>query len=134
VRPIGADSQAPNEQVSSLKLKQIGKIMQVQFPDDTKVLGLLEDRGGIDRAIYLKVEFAAKELKEFINKSPFAASNLSTRDRSVSDLKEVSWWKPESVKTFQSGQERLPDAKVLNVLIDLGKGDKTIVFLMWFST
>ena len=108
--------------------------MQVQFPDDTKVLGLLEDRGGIDRAIYLKVEFAAKELKEFINKSPFAASNLSTRDRSVSDLKEVSWWKPESVKTFQSGQERLPDAKVLNVLIDLGKGDKTIVFLMWFST
>ena len=55
-------------------------------------------------------------------------------DRILDKYLKEDWWKPDSVKTFQSGQVRLPDAKVLNILIDLDRGDRTTVFLMWFST
>jgi len=128
------DSQNTSEQVSPVKLAEIGKMMHVTFPDGTKVLGLLEEPGGIDRAIHLKVEFAAKDLEEFVKKSPFVDSKFSTTGRLVTDLKEVSWWRPESVKAFRSAQVRLPEAKILNILIDLDRSDKVTVFLMWFST
>src|SRR5437762_2830257 len=89
-RTIAGDSEKPGEQVNSAKLEEIGKIMHVHFPDGMKVLGLREERG-IDRAIYLRVEFAPEDLKDFLNESPFAEAKLSTTDKSVTDLKE-DWW------------------------------------------
>src|SRR6266545_6269713 len=80
---IRVDSQKASEQVSPVKLAEIGKIMHVTFPDGTKVLGLLEEPGGIDRAIHLKVEFAAKDLEDFVQKSPFVDSKFSTTGRLV---------------------------------------------------
>jgi hypothetical protein len=110
-------------------------LCKLEFPGDSRVAGLLEEPRGMDRAIFLKIEIKPEDLNGFIAKSPFAATQLTSDSRSVmSNLTAVSWWTPDNAKTFQSGQVRLPEAKVLKILIDRDKKDKITIYLMWFST
>ncbi|HEY2976196.1 MAG TPA: hypothetical protein VGJ48_27020 [Pyrinomonadaceae bacterium] len=120
--------------ITEEQLRACGTKMHVSFPASTQPLGIQEVTGWLDDQLYLKLQIPNQDLESFLRSSPFAGKQLRTDRSEILDDKNLSWWRPESVKKFKSGQAVLPDAKYLKILVDLDSDDKTIIYLAWFDT
>ena len=107
--------------------------MLLVFPTGTKALGYKEEPG-LDRSIYLKLQIPRNELSTFLNASPFARIQLDRDIKAIDHGIDEDWWRPDSVKHFMSGQALLPDAKFVDVLVDLDAKETVILYLEWHET
>jgi len=118
------------------KLAELGRIMHISFPSSARLLDYKHIHG-MDNVILLKIEILREDIRELINSSLFSDKVLrGPEDNPIPQISIIGphWWKVKSVKKWKSGQVRLPDAKYLNILIDLDRQDKTNVYLEWFET
>jgi len=118
------------------KLVELGQIMHISFPSSARLLNYKHQRG-MDDVILLKIEIPRDDIKKLIEGSLF--SNKVLRCPEDNPIPHISitgpqWWKVKSVKKWESGQVKLPDTKYLNILLDLDRQDKIIVYLEWFET
>jgi hypothetical protein len=127
-------SQLPRSQAGREKLEAIGKVMKLEFPADTKVIGFHEITGWLDDSIYLKVQIPREEVNAFLSRSPFANIALRNDRRFVTEFPEFDWWRSEAVREYKSEQASLPDAKYLDILVDYDRKDIVDIFLVWFET
>ena len=121
-------------------LKTAAAHMKLTFPENTRVLGYdssIGERSLLptpDHYIQLKVEFDRADLDAFLKGSPFANETLDTEQRKVSGTSDATWWNPDAPVRFRSGIVELPSVEFLNILIDLDRKDKVVVYLMWHET
>ena len=128
----GRSSAEPD--VTKEKLQQYEKVMHLTFPGSTRGLNAREVTGGPDDALYLKVEIDKDELDSFLKKSPFADANLRNDQKFVGNEKGQTWWQPDDVKSYKSGQVSLTQGEVLNILLDLDQDKKVVIYLLWHET
>jgi hypothetical protein len=120
--------------ITEEQLRACEKKMHVSFPASSQPLGIQEVTGWLDDQLYLKLQIPRQDLESFLRSSPFAGKELRSDRSEMFDDKNLSWWKPESVKNFKPAQAALPDAKYLNILVDLDSNDRIIIYLAWFET
>jgi len=108
--------------------------MHITFPKSTRALNIVKVTGGPDDQILLKIEIDRKDLDSLIKHSPFARLELRSDRRFLLNERTLSWWNPDSVRNYRSAEAPLPDAKYLNILIDLDREDRIPVYLQWFET
>ena len=83
----------------------------------------------MDDALWLQVKLPVEDLDAFLKASPFADSTLSRSDESrVHQFRHFFEVPPAR---YRAGQESLPNARVLNILIDESGPDVVVLYLMW---
>ena len=120
--------------MSEEDLKECSSKMHIAFPKSTRALKISKVTGGPDDGIFLKIEIDRKDLEPLIKHSPFAGLELLSDRRFVLKEPTLSWWDPDSVRNYRSAQARLPDARYLNILLDLDRDDGITVYLQWGET
>jgi hypothetical protein len=120
--------------VTEEDLKECGSKMHITFPQSTRAVNIDKITGGPDDGIFLKIEIDRKEMDALIKSSPFASVELRSERRYVLKEPTLSWWNPESARNYKSGQAQLPDAKYLNILLDLDGNERVTVYLQWGET
>jgi len=85
-----------------------------------------------DDAVHLKIELPAATAAHFLAQAPF--STASWGGRWIKDMPGWPQWMPSRAKSVRSTQIQLPNARVLNVLVDEDREDVMVVFLEWFET
>ena len=108
--------------------------MHITFPKSTRALKIFKVTGGPDDGIFLKIEIDRKDLDSLIKHSPFASVELRSDRRSVLKDRTLSWWDPDSVRNYRSAQAGLPDARYLNILLDLDRDEAITIYLQWLET
>ncbi len=126
--------QSKSDPVSEEDLKECSSKMRITFPKSTRALNISKVTGGPDDQIFLKIEIDRKDLDSLIKHSPFAGLELRSDRRFLLKERTLSWWDPDSVRSYKSAEARLPDAKYLNILLDLDRDESTIVYLQWSET
>jgi len=130
------------EDVSTEQLAHCSQIMNLTFPPSARPLGLCATYG-MDDVLQLKVEMSRNELQQFIEASPFAGAELGRNQIQVYGDSDLRWWNVDELdpyegkdgqEAFLSEQTSLPNAEVLNILIDVRRDDIVIVYLEWFET
>jgi len=84
--------------------------------------------------VFLKIEIDRKDLDSLIKHSPFAGRELLSDRRFVLKEPTLSWWDPDSVRNYRSAQAPLPDARYLNILLDLDRDEGITIYLQWGET
>jgi hypothetical protein len=133
-RSFGGNQEARAGAVTAEDLRECSSKMQIAFPPSTRALNIMRVTGGPDDAIYLKVEIDRNDLDALIRNSPFASAELRSDRRYVLKERSLSWWDPEGVNNYKSGQVSLPDAKYLNILLDLDSNERIPIYLQWGET
>jgi hypothetical protein len=126
--------QSRTDAVTKEDLIECSSKMHVTFPPSTRPLSISKVTGWLDDAIYLKIEIERKDLDALIKNSPFADIELRSDRRYVLKERSLSWWNPEGVSDYKSAQAALPDAKYLNILLDLDRSETVTVYLQWNET
>jgi len=133
-RPYSGTLQSSSDLVSEEDLKECSSKMHITFPKSTRALKISKVTGGPDDGIFLKIEIDRKDLDSLIKNSPFAGQELRSDRRFVLKDPTLSWWDPDSVRNYRSAQARLPDAKYLNILLDLDRDEINTIYLQWGET
>ena len=133
-RPSSRTLQSSSDLVSEEDLKECSSKMHITFPKSTRALKISRVTGGLDDGISLKIEIDPKDLDSLIKHSPFAGLELRSDRRFVLKEPTLSWWDPDTVRNYRSAQAGLPDAKYLNILLDLDRDDGITVYLQWGET
>jgi len=133
-RPSSRTLQSSSDLVSEEDLKECSSKMHITFPKSTRALKIFRVTGGLDDGIFLKIEIDRKDLDSLIKHSPFAGLELRSDRRFVLKEPTLSWWDPDSVRNYRSAQAGLPDAKYLNILLDLDRDEGITVYLQWGET
>jgi len=133
-RPDSRTLQSSSDLVSEEDLKECSSKMHITFPKSTRALKISRITGGPDDGIFLKIEIDRKDLDSLIKHSPFAGRELLSDRRFVLKEPTLSWWDPDSVRNYRSAQARLPDAKYLNILLDLDRDEDIPIYLQWGET
>ncbi|MFO0916504.1 MAG: hypothetical protein U0795_26340 [Pirellulales bacterium] len=84
---------------------------------------------GPDHAVHLQVELLSAVAADFLATNLFSKAGWDANSQLAHDVPYWSGWKPLKVKKYISSQIDLPNGQVLNVLIDVDRPDKTIVYL-----
>jgi len=126
--------QSGSDAVSEEDLKECSSKMGITFPKSTRALNISKVTGGPDDQIFLKIEIDRKDLDSLIKHSPFARLELRSDRRFVLKERTLSWWDPDSVRNYRSAEAPLPDAKYLNILVDLDHEHRIPVYLQWVET
>ena len=121
-------------EVTKEKLQHYEKAMHLTFPASTRGHNAREVTGGPDDVLYLKVEIDKEELDFFLKSSPFADADLRSDQKFVGNEKGQTWWRPDDVKTYKSGQVFLAQGEVLNILLDFDHDKKIVMYLMLHET
>jgi hypothetical protein len=133
-RPYSRTLQSSSDLVSEEDLKECSSKMHITFPKSTRALEIYKVTGGPDDGIFLKIEIDRKDLDSLLKLSPFADLELRSDRRFVLKEPTLSWWDPDTVRNYRSAQAGLPDAKYLNILLDLDRNDGITVYLQWGET
>jgi hypothetical protein len=126
--------QSRTDAVTKEDLKECSSKMNTTFPESTRPLNIYKVTGWLDDSIYLKIEIDRKDLDALIKNSPFADIELRGDRKYVLKERTLSWWDPEGVIKYKSAQAGLPDAKYLNILLDLDRSETVTVYLQWNET
>lgn len=121
-------------EVTPAQLRDCAEKMQITFPSGTRSVGMCKQEGWQDDTIWLKVQIPKKDLLALLESSPFAKEMLSNERRYITSPGKIAWWKAEAVTNFKSGQANLPEAKYVNILIDLDDEEIIAIYLMWQET
>jgi hypothetical protein len=87
---------------------------------------------GLDDAMWMQIEIPTKDVRAFLDNSPFRNSTLS-KDAPLR-LHDFSLWVAKAPLKYQAGQSALANAQVLNILIDQSDDQTAIIYLMWHQT
>ena len=130
----GRTTEFSEQDITKEKLQQFEKLMYFTFPASTRALNAAVESGGLDASAYLKVEMDKQDLEAFVKNSPFSSAYLRNDQKGIINQRDLTWWNPEAVKTYRSGQVMLPSSDYLNILIDSDPEKKVVVYLLWFET
>ena len=133
-RSYSGTLQSRDDSVSAEDLKECSSKMHITFPKSTRALNIYKVTGGPDDQIFLKIEIDRKDLNSLIKNSPFAGQELRSDRRFMLKERTLSWFDPDSARNYKSAQARLPDAKYLNILVDLDRDEGTTIYLQWGET
>jgi hypothetical protein len=86
----------------------------------------------MDDALWLQVRMPASELQAFLDASPFRSATLTTNDQYR--VFEFQDFFPTPPARYRAGQQELPNARVLNMVIDESDTTNVVVYLMWHET
>lgn len=103
----------------------------ITLPASAEPIAYREERG-MDDALWLQVRMPAADLPALLGSSPFKDSKLGGTDKSIEGCFSAFWKAPPA--RYRSGQESLPNARVLNILIDESDPANVVVYLMWHET
>jgi hypothetical protein len=104
---------------------------RITLPPSAEAIGWREERG-MDDALWLQVKMPAEELSAFLERSPFESAKWHSGDKySLSQFDQ--FWTTPPVR-YRSAHESLPNARVLNILIDESDDEEVVVYLMWHET
>ena len=86
----------------------------------------------MDDALWLQVRMPARDLQGFLDASPFRSAKLTTNDQyRVFDFRDFL---PTPPVRYRSGEQGLPNARFLKMLIDESDTTNAVVYLMWHET
>jgi hypothetical protein len=105
---------------------------RIGLPPSTQVIGWREERGGMDGFVWLHVTMAKQDVAGFLDNSPLRGVQLQTKHLSHASQFEPFFIAPP--QQYRSGQAWLPNAQVLNILIDDSDTASAQVYLMWHET
>jgi hypothetical protein len=114
---------------------QIASFLQnarITLPASSSPLLYLEVSGGPDGVAWLSVNLPKADLQSFLQASPFRDAMLKPNDEYY--LGDFSMLWQTQPTTHRSGQVRLPNAQVLNILIDETDPATATIYLMWHET
>lgn len=121
---VGMDGQP----ISAIELlNDCEQKMRLKFPGSTVVVGYYYSHG-LDDTIYLCIKINDDDLEGLINSMPTAITEWRPDRRFVSDA-DLSWWQPEKVKKYLSGQVLVNPGRALSILIN--KGEECEIYLRW---
>lgn len=125
----GMEEQVKPEEIS---LSEWEPLMQVRFPPGSVALGL-QQMGGGERLVRLKVSMPAEQWPAFLTSAPIDATALSDRRRILLGPDE-DWWDPSKPASLPTAQARLENGSVLNVGSHEDPSGTVIVYLLWHET
>ncbi len=115
------------DQIPTNILSQVSRHSQCWFPTNSQPLGLSVYRGR-EPFIEFKVQIPKASVPEFLQKSPFKCSQLSSNNRYVMN-NGVKWWHPNTVRHFQSGEMDISASTGLSLLISLDGSRNAIIYM-----
>jgi hypothetical protein len=113
---------------TAAQLAEFAQNARITLPVSAQPVGYREERG-MDDALWLQIRMPAPDLQSFLDSSPFCGATLTTSDQYlVSQFQEFFTTPPTR---YRAGQQELPNARVLNMVIDESDTTNVIVYLMW---
>lgn len=86
----------------------------------------------MDDAMWLQVRMPAQDLKAFLDCSPFRSTTLTANNEYLVYQFRGFFTTPPT--RYRAGQQGLPNARVLNILIDESDTTNVVAYLMWHET
>jgi len=103
----------------------------ITLPSSAQPVGWCEERG-MDDALWLQVRLPASDLQTFLDGSPFRSVTLATND--LYCLTQFRSFFATPPVRYRAGQQSLPNARVLNMVVDESETTNVVVYLMWHET
>lgn len=104
---------------------------RIALPASAQPIGWREERG-MDDALWLQVRLPASDLQTLLDSSPFRNVTLTTNGQYC--LTQFQSFFATPPVRYRAGQQSLPNARVLNILVDEGDTTNVLVYLMWHET
>jgi hypothetical protein len=117
---------------TEIQIAEFASKAQIAVPPSAQAVGWREERGGLDDALWLQFTMPKRDLDVFLSSSPFRGVQLRTKHESPPSHFDGFFTTPPP--QYRSGQEWLPNARVLNILIDESDAASAQVYLMWHET
>lgn len=86
----------------------------------------------MDDALWLQVKIPTADLQAFLDCSPFRSSTLTTNDQYR--VYKFERFLPTPPTRYRGGEQELPNARYLNIIIDESNDTNVVVYLMWHET
>ena len=103
----------------------------ITLPVSAQPVGWHEERG-MDDALWLQVKMPASDLNSFLDSSPFRHTTLTTNFEYIIYMFWEFYTTPPV--RYRAGQQSLPKAQALNMLIDETNTTNLVMYLMWHET
>jgi hypothetical protein len=104
---------------------------KISLPPSAQPLGWREQRG-MDAALWLQVRLPAADLQAFLDASPFRGAILTTNDMyRIFDFREFI---PTPPTRYRCGEQQLPNAHYLKMVVDESDTTNAVVYFMWHDT
>jgi hypothetical protein len=103
----------------------------ITLPASAQPVGWREERG-MDDALWLQVRLPASDLQTFLDGSPFRGVTLTTNDQYC--LTQFQSFFAAPPVRYRAGQQSLPNARVLSMVLDESDTTNVVVYLMWHET
>lgn len=117
-----------NEQLALLST-EVG----LEFPPDTKILGMRDDQSGLDGAVFAKLQLEAGQWDALLSASPFVNEPFEDTKRYLLGP-EDGWWDPKTPSLLPTASLNLPGGKVLNLGVDQSDSDVTTLYVFCHET
>ena len=116
---------------TAAQISEFTRNASITLPASALPIGWRELRS-MDDALWLQVRMPARDLQTFLDSSPFRTATLMTNDQyRVSQFQEFFTTPPVH---YRAGQQELPNARVLNIVIDESDTTNVVIYLMWHET
>ena len=116
---------------TAAQVSQFVRQANLTLPASAQATGWQEERG-MDNARWLQVRMPKPDLQGFLDRSPFRGAELTTNNQYlISAFREFL---PKPPARYRAGQQSLPNARTLNMVIDETEPAKVVVYLMWHET
>jgi hypothetical protein len=102
----------------------------ISLPASAQPIGWSESRG-MDNAFWLQVKMPTKDLQTFLENSPFKNAVLETNQYGIYKFERLL---PIPPTRYRRGEQELPNARFLNILLDESNDTNVVVYLMWHET
>jgi hypothetical protein len=114
-------------------LPALASELGIVFPPSTRLIGVQRDQGGMDSAVFLKVEMAAAEFPAFLASTPLDASAMRNGTRGFLGS-DQGFWDPHRASRIRTGQAILAGNRALNVGVDDSKPHVAVVYIVHHDT
>jgi hypothetical protein len=117
---------------TSAQLTDLGREVGLEFPPETRVVGVTRERG-IDDLVEMKVEMTPSALVGFLARSPIRPEDFHTGEQGLFGS-DHDWWDPNQAARLRAGQANLPNARFLNIGYDDAHAGTVIVYIVNHGT
>lgn len=114
------------EQIAELESK-----MKVKLPKSSKPIGIVSRSAGQESVLCAKVEIDAKDLKGFLDASPWRGAAMKTDRRYSGGVAMPTWWDPDAPQKYQSAMIDKGGHELFSILIGLDNADKSVLYLFY---
>lgn len=130
---LGCSNQQTEEplfQEPTLTLAEIEELARLDIPANVEVIETYSMVATPDPAAMLKLRFPCAERQAFLSAIGHT-ENLSTTERFITngDLEHISWWKPDSISSFESGKIKQDNEFMRLVLAERGSTGSCLAYV-----